>query len=191
MAPRIHRLRRPAVRASARGRIGFVLRRRHHQGRRRWRWPARPRHEASCRVRRRTWRLDRREIAQFDRLLVDRIDAPVAFVDQRLLAPGSKNSKLRTCPQSIFGAAVAFSRSENRDARSRRARSRLVPAGLPARLHLPGHPSPTRFACRKTQSGGAVGGVGCCVDPPYHVVLAVKVCVSAGAPLRPSVVFEP
>ena len=43
-----------------------------------------------------------------------------------------------------------FRGSENRDARSRRARSRLVPAGLPARRHLPGHPSPTRFACRKT-----------------------------------------
>ncbi len=51
--------------------------------------------------------------------------------------------------------------------------------------------SDRRFACRKTQCGGVVGGVGCCVDPPYHVVLAVKVCVSAGAPLRPSVVLEP
>ena len=53
------------------------------------------------------------------------------------------------------------------------------------RRHPPGHPSPTRFACRKTQSGGVVGGVGCCVDPPYHVVLAVKVCVSAGRSLAP------
>jgi hypothetical protein len=33
------------------------------------------------------------------------------------------------------------------------------PAGqaLPARRHLPGHPSPTRFACRNTQFGGVVG----------------------------------
>jgi DNA repair protein RadC len=27
--------------------------------------------------------------------------------------------------------------------------------------------------------------VGCCVDPPYHAVLAVKVCVSAGRSLAP------
>jgi len=50
-----------------------------------------------------------------------------------------------------------FRSSENRDAHFRRAPSRLVPAGLPARRHLPGHPSPTRFACRKTQCGGVVG----------------------------------
>jgi hypothetical protein len=81
-----------------------------------------------------------------------------------------------------------FRRSENRDARSRRAPLRLVLTrgqGLPARRHPPGHPSRTlvRSALRLSQDPvrWCGGGVGCCVDPPYHVVLAVKVCVSAGA----------
>ena len=92
----------------------------------------------------------------------------------------------------ITAEARLFRMSENRDAHSRRAPSRLVLTrgqGLPSRRHLPGHPSQTlsRWALHLSQHPvrWCGGGVGCCVDPPYHVVLAVKVCVSAGRSLAP------
>lgn len=81
---------------------------------------------------------------------------PVATSLKRYL---SASPSLSPDPGALtsLGLPGLFCCRENRDAHSRRAPSRLVPAGLPARRHLPGHPSPTRFACRKTQCDGLVG----------------------------------
>jgi hypothetical protein len=128
-------------------------------------------------------------------------------IEPRRLKPpkvGSSRFRCRAESRSTGSACLLFHHgtiqglfrsSENRDAHSRRAPSRLVPAGLPARRHLPGHPSRTlvRSALRLSQDPVRwCGGVWVAVST--HRITSFSPSRSAaarGAPLRPSVVFEP